>query len=381
MRIALVTESFLPDVNGVAHSVVRAAEHLVRRGHHPIVIAPQPPPDLRGVPVDVPYPVVRMPSLPLPGYPQIRLGLPTPALTGTLRAHGAEVVHLASPFVLGAWGAAAAKALRLPVVAVYQTDVAAYARAYRVGMTEGAAWRWIRTVHNSAARTLVPSTESASALATHGVQRVHLWRRGVDDVRFHPRHRSAGIRRALAPNGELLVGFVGRLAVEKQVDLLAAASRLPGVRLVVVGDGPAAGPLRRALPAATFVGARHGRQLARIYASLDVFAHTGPYETFGQAIQEAMASALPVVAPAAGGPLDLVLPGRTGMLVPPFRAEGFTEAIVELAADPERRAAFGAAGRMAIEGRTWAAVGDELIGHYRAALLTSAADQQLMAAA
>jgi phosphatidylinositol alpha 1,6-mannosyltransferase len=381
MRIALITESFLPDVNGVAHSVVRAAEHLVRRGHQPIVIAPQPPPDLRGICVDVPYPVVRMPSLPMPGYPQIRLGLPTPALSGTLRAHGAHVVHLASPFVLGAWGAAAAKALRLPVVAVYQTDVAAYARAYRVGMTEGAAWRWIRTVHNSAARTLVPSTESAAALATHGVERVHLWRRGVDDVRFHPQHRSAGIRRALAPNGELLVGFVGRLAVEKQVDLLAAASCLPGVRLVVVGDGPAAGALRKALPAAVFVGARHGAQLARIYASLDVFAHTGPYETFGQAIQEAMASALPVVAPAAGGPLDLVRDGRTGMLVPPFHAEGFTAAIAALAADPERRAAFGAAGRVAIEGRTWAAVGDELIGHYEAALRMSATDRPLMAAA
>jgi phosphatidylinositol alpha 1,6-mannosyltransferase len=368
MRIALVTESFLPDVNGVAHSVERAAEHLVRRGHEPIVIAPQPPPGLRDVPVDVPYPVVRMPSLPMPGYPQIRLGLPTPALTGALRAHGADVVHLASPFVLGAWGAAAAKAARLPVVAVYQTDVAAYARAYRVGMTEGAAWRWIRTVHNSAARTLVPSSESAASLAAHGVQRVHLWRRGVDDVRFHPRRRSAGLRRALAPNGEVLVGFVGRLAVEKQVDLLAEASRLTGVRLVVVGDGPAAGTLRKAMPAATFVGSRHGTQLARLYASLDIFAHSGPYETFGQAIQEAMASGLPVVAPAAGGPLDLVQDGRTGMLVPPFAAAGFTAAIRELAADPGRRAAFGAAGRMAIEGRTWAAVGDELIEHYRAAL-------------
>jgi phosphatidylinositol alpha 1,6-mannosyltransferase len=366
MRIALVTESFLPDVNGVAHSVVRTAEHLLLRGHDPIVIAPQAPPELRGSPVDVPYPVVRMPSLSMPGYPQLRLGLPTPALSGALRAHRTEVVHLASPFVLGAWGAAAARALKLPVVAVYQTDVAAYSRAYRVGMTEGAAWHWIRTVHNSAARTLVPSTESAAALAAHGVRRIHLWRRGVDDVRFHPRHRSAAIRRALAGNGEVLVGFVGRLAVEKQVDLLAATSRLPGVRLVVVGDGPAAGALRRALPAAVFVGARHGAQLARIYASLDVFAHTGPYETFGQAIQEAMASALPVVAPAAGGPLDLVRPGVTGVLVPPFCAEGFTEAIARLAADPHRRAAYGAAGRAALEGRTWAAVGDELIGHYQA---------------
>jgi phosphatidylinositol alpha 1,6-mannosyltransferase len=282
-------------------------------------------------------------------------------------------VHLASPFVLGAWGAAAARALRLPVVAVYQTDVAAYARAYRVAMTEHAAWRWIRTVHNAALRTLAPSTESVAALESHGVDRVHLWRRGVDDVRFHPRHRSAGLRRALASRGEVLVGFVGRLAVEKQVDLLGPASRLPGVRLVVVGAGPAASTLRQALPDAVFLGARHGDQLARIYASLDVFAHTGPYETFGQAIQEAMASALPVVAPAAGGPLDLVAEGRTGHLVPPFVAEGFTAAIEGLAADPARRAMFGAAARVAVEGRTWAAVGDELIGHYAAALRPAAA--------
>lgn len=368
MRIALVTESFLPDVNGVAHSVVRAAEHLVRRGHEPLVVAPQPPPGVRGTVPDLPYPVVRIASLPMPGYPQIRLGLPTPTLTNALRAHGTQVVHLASPFVLGAWGATAAKSLRVPTVAVYQTDVAAYARAYKVGMTEHAAWRWIRSVHNKAFRTLAPSSESVSALVQHGVQRVHVWRRGVDDVRFHPRKRSAGIRRALAPNGELLVGFVGRLAVEKQVELLAQTSRLPGVRLVVVGDGPAAPALHKALPDAIFLGARHGDQLARIYASLDVFAHTGPYETFGQAVQEAMASGLPVVAPAAGGPLDLVHDGRTGHLVPPGEAAGFTEAIAGLMADRERRALFGAAGRVAIEGRTWAAVGDELIGHYEAAL-------------
>ena len=108
--------------------------------------------------------------------------------------------------------------------------------------------------------------------------------------------------------------------------------------------------------------------MARLYASLDVFAHTGPYETFGQAIQEAMASGLPVVAPAAGGPVDLVRHGHTGYLVPPFQAAGFTAAISELAGDPSLRAQFGVAGRVAIAGRTWSGVGDELIGHYRAVL-------------
>ncbi|WP_412746823.1 glycosyltransferase family 4 protein [Krasilnikovia sp. MM14-A1004] len=367
MRIVLVTESFPPDVNGVAHSVVRTAEHLVRTGHEPLVIAPAAPAAARRSTDEWPYPVVRIPSVPMPGYPQVRLGLPSRALTTAIRGHGADLLHLASPFVLGRWAQNTARALRLPSVAVYQTDVAAYARAYRVGMTERAAWRWIRSVHNAASRTLAPSTESVGALQAHGVQRVHLWRRGVDGVRFHPGRRSAGIRRALAPDGAVLVGFVGRLAVEKEVDLLAGVARLPGVRLVVVGDGPAAGPVQRALPGAVFLGARHGTQLARIYASLDVFAHTGPYETFGQAVQEAMASGLPVVAPAAGGPLDLVAHGRTGYLVPPHREQGFTDAVAELAGDPALRRAFGAAGRAAVRERTWAAVGDELLGHYAAA--------------
>ncbi|MEV6305674.1 glycosyltransferase family 1 protein [Actinoplanes sp. NPDC051861] len=367
MRIALVTESFLPDVNGVANSVVRMAEHLARTGHDPLVVAPEPPAGSRPV-GSLPYPVVRIRSLPMPGYPQLRLGLPAPALHAAIRRHDADVVHLASPFVLGAWAQASARSLGLPSVAVYQTDVAAYARAYRVRLTERMAWRWIRTVHNSASRTLAPSTESIAALASHGVRRLHLWRRGVDDVRFHPARRSTGIRRALAPGGEVLVGFVGRLAVEKEVDLLAGAARLPGVRLVVVGSGPAAPALRKALPTAVFLGARHGAQLARIYASLDVFAHTGPYETFGQAVQEAMASGLPVVAPASGGPLDLVSHGRTGYLVPPHSGADFTAAIAHLAANPPLRQDFGVAARAAVEGRSWSAIGDELINHYRAAL-------------
>ncbi|MEV6631652.1 glycosyltransferase family 1 protein [Actinoplanes sp. NPDC051470] len=371
MRVALVTESFLPLVNGVANSVVRTAEHLLRRGHQPIVIAPQPTD--RRVPFDLPYPVYRISSVPMPGYPEIRLGLPTPTMTAAMRAHRTDVVHLASPFVLGAWGATAARSLGLPTVAVYQTDIAAYSRLYHHGMTERAAWSWIRKVHNKAGRNLVPSTESAAALTAHGVERVHLWRRGVDSVRFHPERRTEGLRRRLAPHGELIVGFIGRLAMEKQVELLAGVSRLPGVRLVVVGDGPAAGDLHKALPEATFLGLKHGDELADLYASLDIFVHTGPYETFGQAIQEAMASGVPVVAPAAGGPLDLVRHGVTGLLAPPFVEQGFTDAVTVLAGDPGRRAAYGAAGRAAIEGRSWSAVGDELIGHYRAVMGTAAA--------
>lgn len=365
MRIAIVTESFAPDVNGVAHSVLRAAEHLVHRGHQPLVIAPQPGSAApRVTPSGLPYPVVRVPSLPIPGYPQFRLGLPGRLLAAAIRAHGADVIHLASPFVLGARAASVARALGVPSVAVYQTDVPSYARLYGAAGAEAAAWRWLRRVHNSAGRTLAPSSSAAAALREHGVERVWRWGRGVDTVRFAPEHRSEALRRALAPDGEVLVGYVGRLAAEKHVELLAHTCRLPGVRVVVTGDGPVAGSLRRVLPEAVFLGARHGAQLARIYGSLDVFVHTGPYETFGQTIQEAMASGLPVVAPAAGGPLDLVAPGDTGFLVPPGDGSAFASAIGALAADPELRARFGAAARTAVAGRSWTALGDELIGHF-----------------
>ncbi|MFJ4190617.1 glycosyltransferase family 4 protein [Kitasatospora sp. NPDC089509] len=373
MRVAIVTESFPPEVNGVAHSVLRTAEHLLRRGHRPLVVTPAPargahcPPQTFGSGTEAErIPVVHIPSMPLPGYPQVRIALPSRQLAAALGGHRPDLVHLASPFVLGARGMQVAARLGVPAVAVYQTDLAGYAHAYRAGrgLGEAAAWRRIRAVHRAAARTLAPSTPAAQDLTAHGVPRVQLWPRGVDSVRFHPRHRDEALHRALAPGGEVLVGYVGRLAPEKRVDLLAAASALPGVRVVVVGDGPSALGLRASMPGAVFLGRRTGEELARCFATLDVFVHTGPLETFCQTIQEAMASGVPVVGPAAGGPLDLVAHHRTGLLVPPRDGAAVARAVAELAADPARRAAYGQAGRAEVTARTWEAVGDLLLRHY-----------------
>ncbi|MEU6178325.1 glycosyltransferase family 4 protein [Streptomyces coeruleorubidus] len=362
MRVVIVTESFPPDVNGVAHCALQTARHLVDRGHAPVVVAPAPAPGNKPD-ADAPCPVVHVPSLPLPGYPQVRVALPSRRLAATLIEHRADVVHLASPFVLGVRGMAAAARFGTPAVAVYQTDLAGYARTY-MGAGEAAAWRRIRSVHGAADLTLAPSSAALRDLETHGVPRVELWPRGVDTERFRPDRRDEALRRELAPNGELIVGYVGRLAPEKQVELLAGACGLEGVRVVVVGDGPSRPGLEQALPGAVFLGRRTGDDLARVFASFDVFAHTGPFETFCQTVQEAMASGLPVVAPAAGGPLDLVAHGHTGLLVPPRDTSAVRDAVRALAADAGLRAAFGAAGRATVEGRTWAAVGDQLIGHY-----------------
>jgi phosphatidylinositol alpha 1,6-mannosyltransferase len=349
-------------VNGVAHCALQTARHLVDRGHAPLVVAPATAAG-HGPDALAPCPVVRVPSLPLPGYPQVRVALPSRRVAAAITEHRADIVHLASPFILGVRGMAAAARLGVPAVAVYQTDLAGYARTY-VGAGEATAWRRIRSVHAAADRTLAPSSAALHDLEAHGVPRVRLWPRGVDTVRFRPEHRDEALRRELAPNGELIVGYVGRLAPEKQVELLAGACGLEGVRVVIVGDGPSETTLREALPGAVFLGRRTGDELARIFASLDVFAHTGPFETFCQTVQEAMASGVPVVAPAAGGPLDLVAHGRTGLLVPPRDGAAVRDAVWALAVDPTLRATYGAAGRATVEGRTWAAVGDQLIDHY-----------------
>ncbi|MGW0874651.1 glycosyltransferase family 4 protein [Streptomyces sp. NPDC002740] len=362
MRVVIVTESFPPDVNGVAHCAFQTARHLVDRGHTPVVVAPATAAGT-GPDAEAPCPVVRVPSLPLPGYPQVRVALPSRRVAAAIAEHRADLVHLASPFILGVRGMTAAARLGIPAVAVYQTDLGGYARTY-MGAGEAAAWRRIRSVHAAADLTLAPSSSALHDLDTHGVPRVKLWPRGVDTVRFRPDRRDEALRRALAPNGELIVGYVGRLAPEKHVELLSGVCGLPGVRVVVVGDGPSRPGLEETLQGAVFLGNRTGDELARIFASLDVFVHTGPFETFCQTVQEAMAGGVPVVAPAAGGPLDLVAHGRTGLLVPPRDATLVRAAVAALVADPARRAAYGAAGRATVEGRTWAAVGDRLIGHY-----------------
>lgn len=368
MRVVIVTESFPPDVNGVAHCALQTARQLAARGHDPLVIAPAPAAGAdAAADASAPCPVIRVPSLPLPGYPQVRVALPSRRLSAALSDHRAQLVHLASPFVLGARGMTAAARLGIPAVAVYQTDLGGYARTY-MGMGESTAWRRIRAVHAAADRTLAPSSAALRDLVTHGVPRVRLWPRGVDTARFGPGLRDAAVRRGLAPNGELIVGYVGRLAPEKQVELLAGVCSLEGVRLVVVGDGPSEGSVRAALPGALMLGRRTGDELARIFASLDLFVHTGPYETFCQTVQEAMASGVPVVAPAAGVPLDLVVPGRTGALVPPQDALAVRDAVWALAADPGLRAAYGRAGRAAVQGRTWDAVGEQLVDHYHQVL-------------
>lgn len=359
VRIAIVTESFLPQINGVTNSVLRVCEQMQSRGHDVLVVAPGPgPTSYAGARV------VRAPSVPLPGYRDFRLGRPWHGLAGTLEDFRPDVVHLASPAALGAQAAFTSRRLRLPVVAVYQTDLAGFAGRYGLSRSERAVWNWLRRVHGAAARTLAPSRHAVDQLRAHGVDRVTRWARGVDLQRFAPTRRDDALRALLAPGGELLVGYVGRLAQEKEVELLTSLRSTPGVRLVVAGDGPRRAALQTSLPGVPFLGFQSGNQLAATFASLDVFVHTGSSETFCQAAQEALASGVPVVAPAAGGLLDLVEHGVTGLRFEPGSGTSLRTAVQSLADDRPGLALMANATRASVSGRTWEVIADQLVGHY-----------------
>jgi phosphatidylinositol alpha 1,6-mannosyltransferase len=359
VKVALVTESFLPHVNGVTNSVCRVLEHLQRRENDALVVAPGPGPRRYAG-----ARIYRTPSCPLPGYRQVRVGLTHHAWIADLfDTHRPDVVYLASPFVLGLAAAKAAEAAGIPTLAVYQTDMAGFAQRYGLGMATRLVWRRLRAIHCRAALTLAPSHAALGSLADRGIPRLALWQRGVDAERFHPHHRDEAWRRRLAPNGEVLVGYVGRLAPEKQLSDLRAVSATPGVRLVLIGDGPDRRRLASVLPEATFLGFLEGQHLSRAVASLDVAVHPGEHETFCQAIQEALASGVPVVAVGAGGPLDLVRPGVNGLLYQPGDLDGLTASVAAVAADTRLRAQLAGGARPSVVTRTWEALGDDLLGH------------------
>ncbi|HZQ33253.1 MAG TPA: glycosyltransferase, partial [Mycobacterium sp.] len=260
MRVAIVAESFLPNVNGVTNSVVRILEHLNRTGHDAIVIAPDNPrPQERAATAHDGVPVHRMPSRMFPKVTSLPLSVPRPRIAGILRDFDPDVVHLASPAMLGYGGLQAARFLGMPTVAVFQTDVPGFAESYGVGVATRAAWAWFRHLHRHADRTLAPSSSAIENLTAHGIPRVHLWARGVDIAGFAPSARDDALRRRWSPDGKPIVGFVGRLAPEKHVERLRALN--DDVRVVVVGGGVDRPKLEKLLPAALFTGALYGPQL------------------------------------------------------------------------------------------------------------------------
>ncbi|CAD5992812.1 glycosyltransferase family 1 protein [Agreia sp. COWG] len=367
MRIAVVTESFLPTVNGVTNSVCKVLDFLADAGHEAILIAPaarHTPSSYRGFAIH---------AVPAVAYRQFPVGLPHPQVQRALAAFRPDVLHAASPFLLGAQAIAAANRLGVPSVAIFQTDVAGYAKRNHLGPATGLAWRFVRWIHEAADLTLVPSSSSERDLVAAGVTRLARWGRGVDVERYHPRlrqdPRALDLHARLSPHGEVVLGYVGRVAPEKQLERFDELRGVTNISLAIVGDGPSVPAVRRLLGGmpVTWLGRLGGQELALAYASFDVFMHTGTEETFGQTIQEAHAAGLPVIAPRSGGPIDLVRDGHDGYLFDPDAPRGASSMRTlaeDLVVSTELRLRMGEAGRRAVHATTWKKVCGELEGHY-----------------
>ena len=371
LRVAIVTESFLPSVNGVTNSILRILDTFRQQGHEAIIIAPTSPSSRY-----LGYDVIRTVSVPVMQFP---MAIPGLWLQQALEDFKPDVVHVAAPFMLGGQAIAAANRMGVPTVAIYQTDLSGYMDRYNMSFARPILDKLVSTIHTPATMNLAPTAEGAKYLSDLGVPRVDVWGRGVDLDLYHPNRKFdaevEALRAKWAPNGEQIIGYVGRIAAEKQVHRFAELFNIPNTRFVIVGDGPERSRLEAEFAGqpVTFAGKLSGIDLANAYASFDSFVHFGTEETFGQTIQEAQASGLPVVAPASGGPKYLINSGETGFLAHPTQHLGFNQIVTDLVESAELRARIGENARRAVLRNSWEANNARLIEHYRSAMEFAAA--------
>jgi phosphatidylinositol alpha 1,6-mannosyltransferase len=366
MRVAIVTESFLPQVNGVTNSVLRVLEFLASEGHQALVIAPESdggPSEYAG------FRVKRVPALPLQNLIPIGLpiAMPSRKLEYLLDGFQPDVLHLASPFALGAYAAKIARKLSIPSLSVYQTDLAGFAKHYGFTSAQSSLRKLVGKIHTNTSRTLAPSHSACSDLRECGVENVHLWRRGVNTELFHPDRRNQFVRHSWTKDGKLIIGYVGRLANEKRVSDLSILDRDPRFQLVIVGDGPAREKLQNQLKDAIFTGFLSGSELATAYASFDLFIHPGPNETFCQSVQEALSSGTPCIVPLTGGPSDLVTDPSTGYIIDTSNPLLLLETVEKFVARDDREL-MRVMARDSVEQRTWKRINGQLIEHYKSVI-------------
>lgn len=370
LRVAVVTESFLPQVNGVTNSVVRVLETFKQQEIEAIVISPTSVSEKH-----LGFPVFTTASLALFQFP---VAMPGPGISRLLEDFQPDVIHVAAPFMLGAQAIAWGAKNNVPTIAIYQTDIAGYLERYNLAFAKPVMEKLVAAIHVGATINLAPTREAADYLKNIGGGRVEVWGRGVDLDLFNPAnktHPEAQLLKAkLAPNGETVIGFVGRLAAEKQVHRMQELLDLPNTSFVVVGDGPER-PRLEALfgNRVRFLGALSGLELAYAYAAMDIFTHFGTEETFGQTIQEAQASGLAVVAPNSGGPKHLIQSGIDGLLADPFENFGYRKLVAGLLGDAQSRQAISEAAVRRVEGRSWMANNAKLLQYYEDAMVANRA--------
>ena len=353
MRIAIVTETWPPEINGVALTVQSLAQGLAALGHSIEIVRPRQ--DEAGMPDDG-LDHLQMPGAALPRYPGLRFGLPAHRrLRRRWTAQRPDVLYIATEGPLGLTALGAARRLRIPVSTGFHTRFDDYARHYGLGFLTPIVYAYLRRFHNRADATLVPTAELAEFLEANRFRNVRLLRRAVDTTLFHPRYRDEALRRewGLAAD-DLAVIYVGRIAPEKNLELAVRAfraikARQPSARFVLVGDGPARKTLAAAHPDFIFAGMRRGEALSRHYASADLFLFPSLSETFGNVTLEALASGVPVVAYDYGAAREHMRGVDVGACIAPRAGDEFVDAAVALAGDAPRRARLRASTREVVE--------------------------------
>jgi glycosyltransferase involved in cell wall biosynthesis len=350
-RVAMVTETYPPEVNGVAMSMARLVNGLHERGHDVQLVRPRQamaPGDI----ADTRFDEVLTRGCPIPRYPHLRMGLPAQrALMRLWSQRRPDVVHIATEGPLGWSALQAARKLELPVTTDFRTNFHAYGQHYGIGWLAQPILAYLRAFHNQAHCTMVPTDAMRGDLAARGFEHLHVVGRGVDTRLFDPARRNAALRRSWgADNNDLVLAYVGRLAAEKNLDAVLAAYEAvralsADTKLLFVGDGPLRDALRARCPQAIFAGHRGGDDLAAHYASADVFLFSSLTETFGNVTTEAMASGLPVVAFDSAAAGQLIAHGRNGLLAAGTDLPDFVRAALPLATDATLRASLGAAAR------------------------------------
>lgn len=362
LRIAVVTETYPPEVNGVAMSLKRMVDGLIAQGHRLQLIRPrQHAQDEALTQPSIQEVLAR--GLPIPRYANLRLGLPAKQkLVRLWSRERPDVVHLVTEGPLGWSALAAARKLKLPVTSDFRTHFDAYAAHYGMGWLQRPVAAWLRRFHNLSHATFVPTRAMQTQLQASGYRNVAVVSRGVDTRLFHPGRRSDTLRRTWGAGPDtLVVALVSRLAPEKNLDLVAEAfealrERVPDARMVWVGDGPARAGLQARHPEHVFAGMRNGEDLAAHYASADLFLFASLTETFGNVLTEALASGLPVVTFDQAAGTELIRPGLNGLLAPPGHAPQFIQRVCQLADDPGTRRTMAARAAASVAHLDWDAI-------------------------
>lgn len=367
LRICIVTETFPPEVNGVAMTLGRIVEGLLRRGHAVQVVRPRQPRE-RTDQTPTGLDEVLSKGVALPSYGELRFGLPSKNRLLKLWAEKRpDIVHVVTEGPLGWSAVAAARKLQLPVTSSFHTNFHSYSQHYGMGLLKTPIETYLRKLHNRTQATMVPTRAMVHDLQNRGYRNVALLSRGVETGLFNPARRSQALRDSwgVGPD-DLVLMLVGRLAREKNVGLAVSAfravqARVPGAKLVLVGDGPLRKQLEESCPDAIFAGVRKHHDLAAHYASADIFVFPSLTETFGNVVVEALASGLAVVAYAHAAALELVVSGRNGVLAAPGDEFAFTDACTALASDPLRRSVVRAAAAPSVAHLDWEAIHDSFV--------------------